>query len=587
MPTLLNDCTTTPSYTMHHGGSKSGTPRHSMDGHYTSPRMSSSRPGTPQLGSAAAYPVYVNPPASISAATDMDYDYDERDLARPCISVQFSESSRSGPHSHRSAPASLPTRGYSWDPSHGHSHTPQSPASPSGYPSGQQHANPYSHKPFPGSYPDQQKETYWYAEPPSSSPSSQSYFPGTSPGHDADSALFGITAPHHHPGHYQTWQGEVLPSFPHWSRTWYDGHLSAHGYACSTAGPPHSGQSGWESDTLSGKGAIPGSYGNVYGRSEMTDVVKEERIRMLEKEFGRPKIMHKSSNGRGDMDDDIEAEVGEDDNLPLGSVTSTGRLITERPKWNMALRCLQGLVTLIACACGPGGVLFVKTTSDYKPAPKGTFPAYVLYACPVITLAALLYFHLFRAFCCDPMRKELQSGHCSNNPLGGMVIPIFSGGGAGGKMPKQKKYGQKMQQNQMPIVNFIVDPSLLSAIGAGKRDDSEDEERLPGDARRSSKRKHGLGVFGNMQMQRRWRLARKSMKLLVTLDVVLCIIWTACDVVTLGLGKRCPASTMGMWCTLYNTAMACGVILVILFAAAIFFDYRALRVSRHVPRPPM
>jgi hypothetical protein len=319
----------------------------------------------------------------------------------------------------------------------------------------------------------------------------------------------------------------------------------------------------------------------------MTDVVKEERMRMLEKEFGKPKITHKGSKGRSDGDDDVEAELGEDDELPLGSVTSTGRLITERPRWNLALRCLQGLISLIACGCGMGGALFVKTTSNNKPAPKGTFPAYILYACPVVTLATLLYFHVFRAFCCDPMRKELQSGPASNNPLGGMIIPILSAGGAGGKMPKQKKYGKRTQQSQAPTVNLIVDPSLLSAMGGGKRDDSDDDERLPGDARRSSKRKNGLGVFGNMQMQRRWRLARRSMKLLTTVDVVLCIIWIACDVVSLGLGKKCPASTVGMWCTLYNTTMACGVILAILFAAGIYIDYRALRVSRDAPRPPM
>jgi TRAP-type C4-dicarboxylate transport system permease small subunit len=576
---------------MNNGGrgearSGTGSQRHSIDGQYISPKTRWSRPETPRSEPIQAYPTYDCTPASVSGATDLDYDYDERDLgltqqARPPISVRFSDSSRSHPHSQHSAPGAPSNCTYSTDYDQIQYRSPASPrrSTLGADPYGQSEVNDHRLPPRSG------EATYWYAGPPSSSHSSHGYFSTTLLSHDLDPRLFGISAPHHHAGHHQTRQDEVLPSFPHWSRSWYDGHLSPNGHAYTSISPAQSGQGGWESDSMKQHGAMPGAYGDANSHRGMTDNVKEERMRRLEREFGRPKVTHK---GTKEYCEEVDAELDEDDDLPLGSVSSKGRIITERPRWNLAMRILQVLVALIACACGIGGLILVKTTTDKEPAPKGTYPAYILYGCQIITLVALLYFHIFRACCCDPMRKEIQSGLDSNS-LGGMVIPILTAGGAG---RKQKKFGKKMQQNQSPTVNLIVDPSLLSAMSGGKgkrdRDDSDDDdERLPGDARRSSKRKNGLGVFGNMQMQRRWRLARRSLKLLTTLDVILCFIWIACDVVTLSLGKKCPASLIGMWCTLYNIAMACGVILAIFFAAAIYFDYRDLKVSRSAPKPPM
>ena len=275
-------------------------------------------------------------------------------------------------------------------------------------------------------------------------------------------------------------------------------------------------------------------------------------------------------------------------------MTSTGRLVTERPKWNLAIRWLMGITTLAGCACGLGGALLIKTTTRDKPAPQGSVPAYILYACSVITLLVILYLYVFRACCCDPMRKEVKAGGAGQgNPLGGMVIPVLSGGGPGGKMKKNKGFGKRgrmmmQQQQQAPTVNLIVDPALLGAMGGGGgKDDSDDDERLPGDARRSRKRKNGLGVLGNMQMQRRWQLARSKVKLLLTWDIILCILWIACEIVCLGLGKKCPAGSSGGWCDFYNAAIACGFILVTLLVGAIYLDYRDLKVSQNAPKPPM
>lgn len=404
-------------------------------------------------------------------------------------------------------------------------------------------------------------------------------------GGSSDRGFFGISAPHHHPGHHQSSrQGEVLPSFPQWSRTWYDGHMSANGHAYTNV-PPPPGQSGWDADSLTRSG--PSAYGHVYGQRGMTDFVKEERMRMLEKEFGKPKMSHNGGKGGEDDEDDEgdEDEIGDDEDLPLGSVTSTGKLITERPKWTLAIRILLGITTLAGCACGLGGALLIKTTSTNKPAPQGTIPAYLLYACSIITLLVMLYLYVFRACCCDPMRKEVKASGGPGNPLAGMVIPVLSGGQPGGKMKKGKFGKRGMQQQQAPTVNLIVDPALLGMGGGRKREDSEDDERLPGDARRSKKRKNGLGVMGNMQMQRRWQLARSKVKLLTTWDAILCVLWIACDIVSLGLGKKC--ATSGGWCEFYNAAIACGVILVVFLLGALYLDYRDLKVSQQAPKPPM
>ncbi len=73
--------------------------------------------------------------------------------------------------------------------------------------------------------------------------------------------MFNVTAAHHTPGgrprpfddpraQSGARVGDPLPGFPNWSHTWYGGHLSADGHAYTMV-PPGSGQSGWESETIS------------------------------------------------------------------------------------------------------------------------------------------------------------------------------------------------------------------------------------------------------------------------------------------------------------------------------------------------
>jgi hypothetical protein len=378
-----------------------------------------------------------------------------------------------------------------------------------------------------------------------------------------------------------------MPSLPPWSRSWHDGQKPTQ-ESVQSSRSSHPGQTRWELGSL-GRNEASGPYGHVYGQPRMSDSVKEERMRMLEKELGAAKVsMKPGQEERNEYDD--EDDLGDDEALALGSVTGKGRLITERPKWKRALRILLGITTVAGCACGLGGALLIKTSSSTAaPAPKGTAPAYVLYACSVVTLLLLFYLFIVRACRCNPLRKELNAGSDPGNILDGMVIPVLSNGGIGGKRGRKGKYGRRgMQPQGAPTVNFIVDPSFL---GMGRResrsnkDDSEDDERLPGDARRSRKRKNGLGVVGNMRMQRRWQLARRELKVVAIWDVVLCLLWIACDVICLGLGKKCTIS--GGWCEFYNAAIASGVIVVAVLLGTIYLDYRDLKVSRLSPKPPI
>lgn len=530
------------------------------------------------------------------------------------------------------------------------------------------HPHPHPHQPYgygyassprqslqspPGAYPDMyapdaQAEHYWYAgAPPSvvSSGHTLTYDPytgagaagahaGSSPYSGAGGAYraeeapsyFGVSAPHHHPGaappasshpHHHGRAGEALPNFPQWSRTWYGGHLSADGHAYTTVPPRPGSGTGWESETMTRSGGGGGgAQHHIYGRTGgISDPVKEERMRMLEKEFGKPKIRHGGGGGDDDDDDDRTMRGGEaggsdddDDDeadLPLGSVTSRGKLVTERPRWMLGARWLMGLAALAAFACGIGGALLIKPGKNDVPATRGSAASYVVYAASAITLVALVYLHVFRPCCCDPMRRLVKPGAGgSGGPggaLGGLVIPVLSAAGQTGKkqkMPRGKKGRMMMQQQAPPTVNLIVDPTLL---GGGKKsrhggDDSSDDdddaggyhgERLPGDARRKKRRKNGLGVVGNMQMQQRWRVARSTTKLLLIWDCVLSLVWLAAAIVAIAFQPKagaCKPGTGNGWCDFYNAAIACGVIFALTAWFTVYLGYRNLKVSSKPPR---
>lgn len=381
--------------------------------------------------------------------------------------------------------------------------------------------------------------------------------------------------------------GDSLPGFPNWSHTWYGGHLSADGHAYTMV-PPGSGQSGWESETLSRHGP-PGPYGPYpYGRTQgMPDYVKEERIRMLEKEFG-PKTKHKSKNKNkaadGDSDDQGDQQP---EQVPIGGVDDKGRLKLPRHKIRVTTRWLQCIISLAAAGLGIGGFIMVRPQE--KAPPSGTLASFVLYGVSALSSIICLWLFAFKP-CCRSNREPASAG--PGGASSGMVIPIMAGGGAGGKPPKGMFGKKKNIPTQGTTVNLIVDPSLLSG---GKRSsnsysssdtDTDSDSTLPGEdrRRRRKKKRSKLGMLGNMKLEARWRVARTSLKWDCAWDIVLCLMWGAAAVMALGVGKKCPSGSAEGWCNLYNGAIACAVVGTVLGLVAIYCDVVGLRASKLPPK---
>ncbi|SPO21768.1 uncharacterized protein UTRI_01256_B [Ustilago trichophora] len=418
--------------------------------------------------------------------------------------------------------------------------------------------------------------------------------------------MFNVTAAHHLPGGRARAQdpfagdlraqpgariGDPLPGFPNWSHTWYGGHLSADGHAYTMV-PPGSGQSGWESETLShGRHGPPGPgspYGPFpYGRTSMNDYVKEERIRMLEKEFG-PKVTRKGKGKAADDDDDDDEDT-EPEQVPIGGVDEKGRLVLPRQKVRITTRCFQCIVSLAAAGLGIGGFIMIRPKD--KAPPSGTMPSFVLYGVSAISTIVCLWLFAFKP-CCKSGRDSSGAGPMAGGGAGnGMVIPIMTGGGAGAKGGPGMfgKKNKKAMMQQGTTVNLIVDPSLLGKRTADDSDsDTDDDETLPGEERRRKKRKgkkrQKLGMLGNMKLQARWRVARSSLKWDCAWDVVLCLLWGAAAVLTLGVGKKCPSGSAEGWCNLYNGAIACSIVATLLFMVAIYCDVVGLRASKSPPK---
>lgn len=423
--------------------------------------------------------------------------------------------------------------------------------------------------------------------------------------------MFNVTAAHHLPGGRARPQdpyaadpraqpgariGDPLPGFPNWSHTWYGGHLSADGHAYTMV-PPGSGQSGWESETLShGRHGPPGPgspYGPYpYGRTSMNDYVKEERIRMLEKEFG-PQVTRKGKGKRAEDDDDDDDQDAESEPVPIGGVDDKGRLVLPRRKIRITTRWFQCIVSLAAAGLGIGGFIMIRPKE--KAPPSGTMPSFVLYGVSAISTIVCLWLFAFKP-CCksgrDPAGAAAMAG--AGGAGNGMVIPILGGGGPGGKggpgmFGKKNKKGM-MQQGT--TVNLIVDPALLGKRGGDSDTDTDDgdgdDETLPDEERRrrrrKAKRRQKLGMLSNLRLQARWRVARTSLKWDCAWDVVLCLLWGAAAVLALGVGKKCPSGSAEGWCNLYNGAIAASIVATLLFMVAIYCDVVALRASKSPPK---
>ena len=584
----------------------------------------SSRPPS-QAGSSRS--PYDHPPRSPlhslpQHAHDESEDYEERHLGEIAAANQAAQEQRWGPHAALSeAPARFEFQEDQHYPVERHTSMPIMPSYPAAQydggfymePSGLYEPDLYEpapqYRPAPslgghslasdhtlGAHSRQSLPVY-------ASPLLHSAASATSPASEPPN-MFNVAPAHHLPGvrappqdlfggdaraQTGTRVGDPLPGFPNWSHTWYGGHLSADGHAYTMV-PPGSGESGWESETLShGRQGPPGPgspYGAFpHGRAGVNDYIKEERIRMLEKEFG-PKVSRKGKRGDQDDQDKEDAELEE---VPIGGVDGKGRLVLPRRKMRITTRWFQCIISLAAAGCGIGGFILIRPKQ--KAPPSGTMPSFILYGVSVIATIVSLWLFAFKPCCCSGRGPGGAGPMGTAGASNGMVIPIMAGGGAG-KKPSRGMFGKKGKNGLMQqgtTVNLIVDPSLLGKYAADDTDsETDDDETLPGEERRRKKRKGKkrpkMSMLDNIKMQAQWRIARKSLKWDCAWDVVLCLLWGAAAVMALGVGKKCPSGSAEGWCNLYNGAIACAIIAALLGLLAIYCDVVALRASKSPPK---
>ncbi|KAF7323098.1 hypothetical protein HMN09_00089900 [Mycena chlorophos] len=313
--------------------------------------------------------------------------------------------------------------------------------------------------------------------------------------------------------------------------------------------------------------------------------LKEERIRMLEREFG-PNA-NKSSG--------LSASNGEfldEDGKPLvGTVNSKGQLVTKGPKKRLALRITQVILSLAAMIPGIYAALLIKPTT--KPPPSGTVAAYVLYIFSSLTVLLMLYMFAIRPCCCAGKRRKPTNGPGGHPMANGMMVMPVSGL-PGGKKPKKPKKGKKGMQMPGGLgdvqVNLIVDPNAFGRQEDDLDDTDEelDEAGMPGTydpeaARRKRKRAKRRSVFAGLAMEEAWKMARSWLKKVTAVDVLGLILWGGVFIFIL-IGKRCPSGQFDGWCNAYNTSTAAGCLLAVSFGVGIFFDVQDLAGSKLSPR---
>ncbi|EMD38275.1 hypothetical protein CERSUDRAFT_113444 [Gelatoporia subvermispora B] len=393
-----------------------------------------------------------------------------------------------------------------------------------------------------------------------------------------------------------------ISNFPSFSQAWYDpekprmpGALSSAGHGSYEATmspfdpaypthaynaspypdfPPHSPPPSYpfphSQDGLSKSSRDPNlvPWGTDLAESDapIDPEMKEERLRMLEREFG----------GKQRQDND-NAETA------VGSVDHTGKLITEGPKKRLAVRCVEVLLALTACISSIYAALVIKPPTPAPPANK--LPAYLLYVLSALTFLAVT-FVFFLYPCCCGRRRPAQETPFSQGPGGMMVLPVPNMPGKG--KPRKNKKGK--QDSQGVQVNLIVDPSMFggdreSRSGEWDEADDEDPEAPPGSYTSSRTRRppRRRGIFAGLAMEAQWKAARKTLKWGMAFDVVSMVIWGTEFVVIL-MGKRCPVGEFEGWCDAYNVASASAFLICLAFGFSIFFDIKDLHQSSASPR---
>ena len=347
-----------------------------------------------------------------------------------------------------------------------------------------------------------------------------------------------------------------------------------------------------------------------YDEPPLEPALKEERMRMLEKEFGdKAKLGSKKH----------DPLVDEDGKPVVGTIDHQGRLVTVGPKKRIFIRVLQILLALVAAVPSIYAALVsfsllsclifylisyqaIKPSNPKDPPPPANkAPAYVLYIISVISVFILLYLFVIRQCCIR--NKPSPSKH----PLNASAMMVLPMNGSGGKKPqKSAGKGKKGQQGGDVQVNLIVDPTAFQHHDVSESEDSEcgeDGGVDKGTKHKHRKRRHKRrGVFEGFAMEEQWLAARAWLKKMTMVDVAGLLIWGATFVFVL-IGKRCPSGGFGGWqvqfyyfvweeissffqhrCNAYNVSSAAACLLCVAFGVSIFFDVQDLHSSKQSPR---
>ncbi|KAI0054015.1 hypothetical protein FA95DRAFT_1480193 [Auriscalpium vulgare] len=299
----------------------------------------------------------------------------------------------------------------------------------------------------------------------------------------------------------------------------------------------------------------------------MDSEMKEERMRMLEREFGG-----KGAPGGG---------AGSEDGPVVGSVDEKGKLITQGPKKRTTMRVLETSLALGIAISSIYPVLMIKPAKP--PPPQGKASTFALYILSVVSFLLCLYLFMLRPCCCGG-RKRKQSHFTGGMPGGLAVLPVqgLPGAGKKGKKPKKGKHEHGSVQ-----VNLIVDPTMFHG---GQREDPADDASAGDDlssagfgAAGQVRRPRRRGVFEGLALEEMWIHARKELKWSMFFDIVSLFVW-GFEFVWVLIGQKCPPGGFEGWCNAYNVASAGACLLCVAFGIGVFFDVKDLHQSKQSPR---
>ncbi|KAF8912093.1 hypothetical protein CPB84DRAFT_1761243 [Gymnopilus junonius] len=366
-----------------------------------------------------------------------------------------------------------------------------------------------------------------------------------------------------------------ISHFPKWSRNWYNAKNTSPRYNADTdiynSMPPshpnsqqkspfdpgyvHDPYSTFNSDPYSPYDPPPPLSSVGHGSSRdllpwssdppeygppLDPMMKEERMRMLEREFG-PKAKSKDE-GKGLVDEEGKPFVG--------TVDEKGNLVTVGPKKRIFVRTLQVLLAAGACIPAIYAAVAIKQPNSSDPPP--------------------------------PANKPPSTSFISSN-MGMMVLPV----GNTGKKNKKAKEGKKGNAKYGPPggqgdvqVNLIVDPTAFQPPDASESDSEEEDsmdEAMPGvyDRQQRTRRKkrnrnrRRRGFMEGLAMEAEWKKARSWVTKLAILDGVGIVLWGAMFVFIM-TGKRCPSGGFNGWCNAYNVSTASACLLCITFGVSAF-----------------